>query len=96
MSHPYLTLASMASIERWSDSQMWQILAQYNEQATQEDRNCLYLYRIVSDLFWGVWNHVQMENPSTNSPYQEWRDLFFEAVNERIEKLKSNSMEIYL
>ncbi len=89
MSHPYHTLASMASIERWSDEEMWQILAQYSGQLTQEDKDCMFFYRIVSDLFWTAWCHVQMENPSTDSPYADWRDLFFSAAMERIEKLET-------
>jgi thiamine kinase-like enzyme len=88
MSHPYHTLASMASIERWTDKQMWQILGHYTKEHTPEDRECLYLYRVVSDLFWAAWCHVQMENPSTNSPYADWRDLFIEAAKERICKLE--------
>jgi thiamine kinase-like enzyme len=90
MSHPYHTLASMASIERWSDEQMWQILGNYTLNPTIEDRECLYLYRIISDLFWAVWCHIQMENPSTNSPYTEWRDLFSEAAKERIRQFEKD------
>jgi thiamine kinase-like enzyme len=90
MSHPYHILASMASIERWSDETMWQILGNYTEQPTQEDRHCMALYRIVSDLFWTTWCHLQMENPSTNSPYSKWRDLFFKSAMERIEKLEAD------
>ena len=90
MSHPYHILASMASIERWSDEMMWQILGNYTEQPTQEDRYCMALYRIVSDLFWTAWSHLQMENPSTNSPYPKWRDLFFKSAMERIEKLPAD------
>jgi thiamine kinase-like enzyme len=89
MSHPYHTFASMASIERWSDHEMWKILDNYMGNSSQEDKECMYLYRIVSDLFWAVWCHVQMENPSTNSPYTEWRDLFFAAAKERINELES-------
>jgi thiamine kinase-like enzyme len=89
MSHPYHTFASMASIERWSDDDMWKILDNYMGNSSQEDKECMYLYRIVSDLFWAVWCHVQMENPSTNSPYTEWRDLFFAAAKERINELES-------
>lgn len=91
MSHPYHTLASMASIERWSDEQMWQILSRYSPNPNQEDKECLFLYRVVSDLFWAAWCHVQMENPSTNSPYTEWRDLFLEAAKERIKRLESKN-----
>ena len=90
MSHPYHTLASMASIERWSDEMMWQILGNYTDRPTQQDRDCMALYRIVSDLFWTAWCHLQMENPSTNSPYKEWRDLFFLAAMERIEKFETD------
>lgn len=84
MSHPYLVLASMASIERWSDAEMRDLLSEYLEAPTEEDFEILYLYRIVADLFWAAWNHIQNFESLLNNPYQEWSELFLQAALERI------------
>lgn len=94
MSHPFLVLASMASIERWSDAQMRELLCEYKKNPSEADFERLYLYRIVADLFWTVWNHVQMSASSLDAPYQEWRDLFYSAAKERMQKL--STLEVLL
>ncbi len=87
MSHPFLVLASMASIERWDDFQMRELLKEYMDAPTEADFECLYLYRIVADLFWTVWNHVQMCTSPLEAPYEKWRNLFLTAAKERMQKL---------
>jgi thiamine kinase-like enzyme len=84
MSHPFLVLASMASIERWSDQQMEQLLNDYVENPSREDFYRLYLYRIVADLFWTVWNEIQAKNSTIDNPYESWKELFYSAALERI------------
>lgn len=85
MSHPFLILASMASIERWDDEMMFQALEQYIENPTREDQNILYLYRIVADQFWAIWNHIQVKLSPTNNPYHIWEELFEKEAAERVE-----------
>ena len=84
MSHPFLVLASMASIERWDDEEMRALLADYVGVPSKEDFELLYLYRIAIDLFWTAWNHVQGNCSSLDSPYEEWERLFYEAAAGRI------------
>ncbi len=85
MSHPFLVLASMASIERWSDDAMKKLLGDYMGPYTKEDFYRLYLYRIAIDLFWTAWNEVQTHTSTINNPYSEWKRLFEEAAVQRIE-----------
>jgi len=84
MSHPFLVLASMASIEHWDDQQMQSLLSDYLGDPTQEDFYCLYLYRIVADLFWTTWNHVQNHVSQIDNPYDKWEKQYYEAAVERI------------
>lgn len=84
MSHPFLVLASMASIENWDDQQMQAFLADYVGEATQEDFYCLYLYRIVADLFWTTWNHVQNQVSLIDIPYDVWEKQYYAAAMERV------------
>lgn len=84
MSHPFLTLASIASIARWDDSTMFALLTDWKDTPTKTDQELLYLYRIVIDLFWSVWNHVQITHSSINSPYETWSFLFTQAAEERL------------
>lgn len=92
MSHPLLILASMASIERWNDETMFQALEQYVENPTKEDQNTLYLYRIVADQFWAVWNHIQVKLSPTDNPYHIWEELFEKEAVERIESETFNNI----
>jgi len=84
MSHPLLTLASMASIERWNDEQMLVLLRDYNPTYTDEDWRVLYLYRIVADIFWTAWNHIQSKVSQRDAPYELWESLYFKAAMERV------------
>ena len=84
MSHPFLVLASMASIERWDDEEMKKLLSAYLEKPTEEDFYTLYLYRIAADLFWAAWNHIQKDISPIVRPYGEWEELFMKAAQERI------------
>jgi thiamine kinase-like enzyme len=88
MSHPYLVLASMASIERWDDAEMQRLLNSYVDGPTQKDFHRLYLYRIVADIFWTVWNHIQEKKSSIDNPYAIWEKLFYDAAYERIHSEK--------
>lgn len=84
MAHPFLALASMASIECWDDDQMRVLLSDYLRSEAEEDFHLLYLYRIVADLFWTVWSHVQIfESSIEGPPYAKWEELFFQAALER-------------
>ena len=84
MSHPFLVLASMASIERWDDEQMEQLLNDYIASPSKEDWYRLYLYRIVADIFWTVWNEAQIHYSMIDSPYAIWGRLFLDAAKQRL------------
>ncbi|MBS0637895.1 MAG: nucleoside monophosphate kinase [Verrucomicrobia bacterium] len=84
MSHPFLTLASMASIERWDDEEMGRLLEDYMGSYTEDDFELLYLYRIAIDLFWTAWNELQSKISSIDNPYPVWKQLFEDAAKTRI------------
>jgi thiamine kinase-like enzyme len=83
MGHPYLVLASMASIERWDDSAMHQLVIDYDGSPSEQDLALLSMHRVAIDVFWGVWNHIQAHTSALNHPYGEWGRLFFEAAYQR-------------
>lgn len=84
MSHPFLSLSSMASIERWNDEQMKTLLEEYVGSPSLEEMETLYLYRIVADCFWTVWNHLQKQKSVLDAPYDQWEKLFEAAAMERL------------
>lgn len=96
MSHPFLVLASMASIERWNDQQMHTLLNDYMDFPSKEDFYRLYLYRIVADLFWTAWNHVQEHCSPIDNPYADWEKLFYEAAVERVHSQQFQDAMAYL
>ncbi len=84
MSHPFLVIASMASIERWDDKEMKLMLEDYMGTYTEEDYRLLYLYRIAIDLFWTCWNALQSQDSPLDIPFATWERLFEEAACERL------------
>lgn len=84
MSHPYLVLASMASIERWEDREMEKLLTCYEKSPQEIDFYTLYLYRIVIDIFWRAWNHNQAHCSPIEMPYETWGNLYEKAALDRI------------
>jgi len=84
MSDPFLTLGSMASIERWNDQQMENLLKEYMQCPKKEDFYRLYLYRIVADIHWVAWNHIQINLSTIDIPYEMWGKLFLDAAVARI------------
>ncbi len=84
MSHPFLVIASMASIERWDDEEMKRLLEDYMGNYTESDFQLLYLYRIAIDLFWTAWNELQTRTSHIDMPYPVWRQLFEDAARARI------------
>lgn len=84
MGDPLLNLASIASIQRWDDDQMEILLQDYNPNKEKADFYRLYLYRIMTDIHWFLWNHIQNTRSTINAPYQIWSKLFFDAALKRI------------
>lgn len=101
MSHPFLVLASMASIERWDDQEMHTLLSDYMTAPTADDYTCLYLYRIVTDILWTAWNHVQEHYSPIDNPYAAWEQLFYESALARVrsaefQNILNNQLEVIL
>jgi len=92
--HPYLVFASMASIERWDDTEMEQWVIDYDNVATNEALQLLFLHRVAIDIFWSCWNHIQANSSNLDSPFQEWSLLFREAAVQRM--LSEKLMQAYL
>lgn len=84
MADRFLTLASMASTERWNDDQMKTILNEYLPNHTESDYHTLFLNRIVIDTHWAAWCHVQKNLSPLNMPYEEWENHYFSEALSRI------------
>lgn len=82
MADPFLTLASMASTEHWDDNQMKSILHEYLPHCTEEDFHSLFLNRILIDLHWAAWCHIQKTLSPLELPYEDWKTAYLtEALN---------------
>lgn len=84
MGHPYITLASMASIERWDDNEMIRMLQDYKNSISLEDFYILYLYRIGIDIFWYVLNQSQQLYSPIEKPHGTWKESYFNSSLKRI------------
>lgn len=82
--HPFLSLASMASTERWDDNQMKTALLEYLPHASQKDYYALYLNRIVMDIHWAAWCHVQQTLSCLDMPYATWEAEYMANILNRI------------
>ena len=88
MSHPFATLASMATTEEWDDNKMWEILCDYMESPTQEDFRHLYLYRILADSYWYVWTCLQIQlNAIDCDRYPAWEASYRNNALTRLHSL---------
>lgn len=85
MSHPFCTLASMATVERWDDAMMRECLNDYMDSPTEVDFHYLYLYRIMADSYWYVWTRLQSRlSPMEGYDYATWETIFLDAALSRI------------
>ena len=87
MAHRFLTLASIASTERWDDDQMKSILKEYLPNYTQADYHALFLNRIIIDTHWAAWCHIQKTLSPLNMPYEDWEHHYFSEALKRIHSL---------
>jgi thiamine kinase-like enzyme len=88
MADRFLTLASMASTEHWDDNQMKSILQEYLPHYTEEDYHSLFLNRIIIDLHWAAWCHVQKTLSPLEMPYEEWETAYLTEALNRIRTIK--------
>lgn len=86
MADRFLTLASMASTEHWDDNQMKSILKEYLPHSSEEDFHSLFLNRILIDLHWAAWCHVQKTLSPLEIPYDEWENDY---ITEAFTRIKS-------
>lgn len=84
MGDRFLSLATMASTERWSDHQMNCILQEYLPTPTEEDFQSLFLNRIVMDIHWAAWCRAQKSLSHLEMPYEEWEKEYMTAILSRI------------
>lgn len=88
MADRFLTLASMASTEHWDDEQMKSVLHEYLPHYTEYDYQSLYLNRIIIDLHWAAWCHVQKTLSPLEMPYEAWENAYFNEALNRIRTVK--------
>ena len=88
MADRFLTLASMASTEHWDDNQMKNILNEYLPHPREEDFHSLFLNRILIDLHWAAWCHIQKTLSPLAIPYEEWENDYITEALTRIKSLQ--------
>ena len=88
MADPLLNLASMASTEHWDDTQMKTILKEYLPHSSQKDLDSLFLNRILIDLHWAAWCHVQKTLSPLNAPYEAWEHAYLTEALTRIKTIQ--------
>lgn len=74
MGDPLLDIASVASLELWTDQQTDAFLDLYLDKATEEDRRKVYCLRLIIDSRWYIWCELQKIISTLDVPF----DLFVE------------------
>lgn len=94
MSNRFLTLASMTSTEFWDDDQMKSALDEYLPNYTDQDYQTLFLSRIVIDIHWAAWCHIQASLSTLDRPYEAWKDRYLSEALKRIRLLNQAFSEL--
>lgn len=83
MADPLFDLASWISVDRFSESQMRELLSFYLDHPTQKDLAHLYLSSILAEIRWGFWYLIQNEISDIDFPYEM---LAFKCFDEVLKK----------
>lgn len=87
MADRFLSLASMSSTENWNDEQMKIALAEYLPSFIEQDYHALFLNRIVIDLHWAAWCHLQKYISPLEMPFEQMGNAYLEEALARIQSL---------
>lgn len=83
MADPFFDLASWASVDRFSEDQMKEVLSFYLDHPTQEDLARLYLLSILAEIRWGFWYLVQNEISNIDFAYEDFACTCFKEVQKK-------------
>jgi thiamine kinase-like enzyme len=89
MGDPYFDLATLASIENFSDSEMVQLLKSYCDECgpTQEEIAHLYSMRILADARWSLWCYLQAKISPLGPVFIPYGDMYLQQCLERLKTL---------
>ncbi len=89
MGDPYFDLATVASTENFSDSEMQQLLQAYLEgrKPEPEEFSRLYLMRILADARWALWCYLQAEISPIDFEFKCWGEDFLEQSLLRLDQV---------
>lgn len=89
MADPYFDLASLASIEYFSDHEMEELLEYYLERTpTDQEIDYFWKMRILADTRWALWCYLQAKISPLDEPFEKVGHEFLEHCLERIIKLQ--------
>lgn len=89
MGDPYFDLATSASQENFSDSEMEQLLTVYLNGRTPQPSEINYFYsmRVLVDVRWALWCYLQARISPLNAPFTQFGDMFLYEAAERLHKI---------
>lgn len=85
MADPFFDLATLASVENFSDFEMNEFLACYLENVpSKEQIEHFYAMRILADIRWGLWCYLQDKISPIDEPFVKMGNEYFQHALERI------------
>lgn len=88
MGDPFFDLATLASIENFSDDEMHQLLCYYlDREPVSEEIQYIYHMRILADARWALWAYLQAEFSAQDEPFEEIGDKFLETCRMRLDRI---------
>jgi len=93
MADPLFDLAVLAAEENINDDECRLMLRCYNPDYSDDEYAYLYLYRIIANIRWALWNYIQNELSDLSRPYHEWAE---EKINHANAMLMSDNYQISL
>ncbi|MBA3602243.1 MAG: phosphotransferase [Parachlamydiaceae bacterium] len=86
MADPFFDLATLASTEKFSDSEMIEMLRYYlKRNPTKEENDYFYKMRILADTRWALWSFLQAKISPLDEPFEQAGNEFIWQILERIE-----------
>ncbi len=95
MADPYFDLATLASVEKFSDNEMYDLLYCYlGKKPAQGEFQYLYLMRILADTRWALWSYIQVKLSTQDEPFEEMGNEFLQSALERMNQFLLEAGEI--
>ncbi len=85
MGDPFFDLATLTSVENFSDDEMYEFLQCYlARDPNKEEFNHFYSMRILADIRWALWAYIQTKLSTLDEPFEDMGNEYFRHALKRI------------